>query len=164
MDTAVVQDRTTAPVIGLLPEDTTPGIYTVVVSPDYRIVQSSHWNRDDVLGTCVWDIPGVSEALGADYRYAMETRRRHVARRFWDGAVWNHTYVPLADGNLYVDCECLMIFKPCDKLTLTRFVEFATRASAALTAVADPLSASPRPASAPRSASPARLSVVPDQP
>ncbi len=160
---AAARDRTASPVIGLMPENTPTGVYTIVVSPDYRITQSSHWNQD-IVGTLVWDIPGAREALGADYVFAMETRNVHVARRFWDGGVWNNTYRPLADGSMWVDCECVLAFRPADKLTLNHFVEFANRVSASLSAVADPLPASPRSASTPRSVSPVRLSAVPDQP
>ncbi len=103
------------------------------VETDWKVVEC--FPHTEFVGKHVFnEIPGIAEALGDDFHYAMTTRESLYVRRYWNGSLHDVDITPHADGSLSVRATSLLTMTPADRMSLDRLAAYASRVSAALEA------------------------------
>lgn len=86
----------------------------------------------DVIGEDVYEIPGVEDAFGADFRLVACCREPHCVRRFWRGSVWDAHVEPYGNGGIYAELIEVERIGAENLVTFRDFVDAATRISESL--------------------------------
>jgi hypothetical protein len=107
----------------------------IIVAADGDVVTAA--TDTALIGESLYEIEGVEEVFGPDFRFVAATRDPLTVQRMWQGAVWEPVIEPFGVRGAYVEATERVRVVNSDLLTLAAYVDLSGRVSAALAAGED---------------------------